>query len=160
MGAPPNSRAPDNCSTHSHGGSCGSTFTRETFQTTISDNTFHCQSVFYFTNRSFQETHIVIHQQSSHTDAKKHTPQEQQLDFIRVLNTVGLALHPFTALEFSADSNAEVCPGNAARAYVSSRLRLCHFDIRTVKYVRYELFISLRPLIHLAAASGSCITDI
>lgn len=99
-----------------------------------------------------------------HILTQKKTPQEQQLDFIHVLNTVGLALHPFTALEFSADSNAEVCPGNAARArrtaYVSSRLRLCHFDIRTVKYVRYELFISLRPLIHLAAASGSCVTDI
>lgn len=63
-------------------------------------------------------------------------------------------MQPFTALEFSADSNIEVCPGNAARtprtAYVSSRLRLCHFDIRAVKYVRYELFISLWPLIHLS----------
>lgn len=63
-------------------------------------------------------------------------------------------MHPFTALEFSADLNVEVCPGNAARAqwtaYVSSCLRLCHFDIRTVKYVRYELFILLWPLIHLS----------
>lgn len=63
-------------------------------------------------------------------------------------------MHTLTALEFSADSNVEVCPGNAARAlwtaYVSSRLRLCHFDIRAVKYVRYELFISLWPLIHLS----------
>lgn len=84
----------------------------------------------------------------------KRNNAEQQLVFILVLSTVGPALHPFTALEFSADSNVEVCPGNAARApwtaYVSSRLRLCHFDIRAVKYVRYELFISLWPLIHLS----------
>lgn len=84
----------------------------------------------------------------------KRNDAEQQLVFILVLSAVGLALHPFTALEFSADSNIEVCPRNAVRAprtaYVSSRLRLCHFDICTVKYVRYELFISLWPLIHLS----------